>query len=237
MFRGNEAVADYDKAIARFFDLCAEAGPANCAVAVAAQTGAQLKQRFDSFLSNLTYAQSYVVRDRFFDILYNPLSFRNQAVNLRNYYNNTARIPRRSLNSRADGDEDEDAWDPIDSAYGDTDTALAGITCGDWIVKPAASVASFKEWLGIWQSTSKYGGDQALLTTLYQCSLWKNDAKEKFSGSFTNVKTKNPILFINTLYDPVTPLISAQNSSAGFIGSRLLVSTGGGVSTTVLVAS
>lgn len=219
----------------RFFDLCAEAGPANCAVAVAGQTGDQLRQRYDNFLSNLTYAQSYVVRDRFFDNLYSPSTFKNQAVTLRTYYNNTARIPRRSLNRRADDDDDE--WKPTQSGEAETDMALAGITCGDWIAKPEASVETFKEWRDIWRKTSKYAGDSALLSTLYQCSLWENDAKEKFTRPFTNIKTKNPILFVNTQYDPVTPLISAQNSSAGFINSRLLVSSGGGVSTYLSIVS
>lgn len=190
------------------------------------QTGDQLRQRYDNFLSNLTYAQSYVVRDRFFDNLYSPSTFKNQAVTLQTYYNNTARIPRRALGRRS---EDDDEWSPTQSSEAETDMALAGITCGDWVVKPEATVENFEKWRDIWRKTSKYGGDFALLSTLYQCSLWKNDAKEKFTRPFTNIRTENPILFVNTQYDPVTPLISAQSSSAGFVNSRLLVSTGGGV--------
>ncbi|KAF2030923.1 alpha/beta-hydrolase [Setomelanomma holmii] len=226
---GEESAADYDGAVVRFFDLCAEAGPSNCAIAVAGQSGAQLKQRYDSFLSNLTYAQSYAVRGQFFDSMYAPSLFKNRANTIRGYYNNSTRIPRRSLDRRADDDnEDDDVWYPADSGMAKTPLALQGITCADYIPKLEASVSNFKAWRDLWISTSKYGGDQAFLTTLYMCSLWQNDAKEKFAGPYTNVETKSPILFVNTQYDPVTPLISAQNSSAGFLKSRVLVSSGGG---------
>lgn len=233
-------MANVDDAVARFFELCSEAGPRNCAVAVGNQTGAQLRQRYDDFLRNLTYAQSYAVRGGFFGSLYDPSNFKNQAVWLGKYYNDPALIVRRSLRRRADDDEDEDeddvdtandAWKPTQSSGIETDMTLAAVTCGDWVVNPEASVETFKDWRDTWRATSRYGGDLALLSTLYQCSLWKNDAKEKYTGPFANIKTKNPILFINTPYDPVTPLASAKNSSASFVNSRLLVSSGGGVST------
>ncbi|KAH7081402.1 hypothetical protein BKA63DRAFT_207754 [Paraphoma chrysanthemicola] len=231
---GEESVAAVDPSVGRFFDLCAEAGPDNCALAVEGQTGAQLKQTYDDFLSSLTYEQSYDIRSSFFGTLYSPSDFAAQAEELEGYYNNGTSPEKRSLRKRqSDEDEEEEednsaGFDPTLSRTVLTPMALEGITCGDWIFTPEASVDAFKEYLAIWKRVSKYGGDQGLLTTLYTCALWKNDAREKYMGGFRGIATKNPILFVNTQFDPVTPLVSAQNSSSGFIGSRLLVSTASG---------
>jgi len=48
-------------------------------------------------------------------------------------------------------------------------------------------------------------------------------------GDF-RVKTKNPVLLIGSTYDPVTPIASAHNVSAGFEGSVVLERGGFGVS-------
>ncbi|KAF2820200.1 alpha/beta-hydrolase [Ophiobolus disseminans] len=227
---GAEAYRDVDNAVAHFFDLCAEAGPSNCVVGVTGQKGFQLLQTFENFLRNLTNAQSYFIRYRFATNLQNPSSFKAQASILRHYYNDSSSIPTISSYKLVDAGDDtrSDEWNPEDSAKPKTGQAVLGITCGDLIVRPAGSVAKFREWSNIFETTSKLSGDHEFLGLLYQCSLWKNDANEKFIGSFTNLRTKNPILYVNTKYDPITPLLSAQNSSAGFIGSRLLVSTGTG---------
>jgi len=180
-----------------------------------------------------------VIRDTFTTVLYNPAKFNSFAVDLWNYYKDKSTIPKRSVRRQDDGEGQapqpapSDAFQPTDSAKVEAPQALNGITCGDVIQRPSPSVANFKRWKAIYQRTSKYAGDGGLLTTLYQCSLWKNEAKEKFTSSFSNIATLNPILFINTQYDPVTPLISAQNSAMGFRGARVLVSSGMGVSSSI----
>lgn len=90
--------------------------------------------------------------------------------------------------------------------------------------------ATFKRYRDIYKARSSYAGDGGLLWILYMCSAWQTKAKDQFSASLTGVNTRNPVLFVNTIYDPVTPLISAENSSAGFVGSGVLVSNGAGVS-------
>jgi len=45
------------------------------------------------------------------------------------------------------------------------------------------------------------------------------------------VRTKNPVLLVGQTYDPVTPMASARNISAGFEGSVVLEVMGFGVST------
>lgn len=210
--------------MARFFEQCAEAGSSNCAVAVAGQTGRQLQATFDTFLGKLSYDQAKSVRDAFYKVLYfqKATAYTDFAKVLSGYYSNPGSISKRSLSRR------QLDWDPEYEEI-KTELALSGITCGDVVQRPAGSASNFKNWLSIYQRTSKYGGDIAI-SILYQCSVWTVNAKEKYTGSFSGVRTKNPVLFLNTQYDPVTPLISAQNSAMGFVGARVLVSSGVGVS-------
>ena len=224
--RGEEGSTDYDRAVARFFELCAAADPANCDVAEAGKTGQQLLDTFDAFLSKVGYDQAKTVRDAFQPILYlpSPTAYKEFATKLSGFYKdprtiNAGPVERRQLD-----------WTP-NYVENNTDLALTGITCGDVVERPIGSEANYKSWLAIYEKTSKYGGDIAI-NILFSCSVWAYDAKEKFTAPFSNIRTKNPILFVNTQYDPVTPLISAQNSARGFVGARVLVSSGVGVSDT-----
>jgi hypothetical protein len=60
------------------------------------------------------------------------------------------------------------------------------------------------------------------------CAQWPFHAKEIYSGSFENISTRHPILFIGNTFDPVTPLVSARNASSSFVGSQVLVQNGYG---------
>ena len=63
------------------------------------------------------------------------------------------------------------------------------------------------------------------------CARWPlPGARERYDGDF-RVKTKNPVLVVSAVWDPVTPLVSAKNVSSGFEGSVLLQRDGFGVST------
>ncbi|GJE95989.1 alpha/beta hydrolase [Phanerochaete sordida] len=53
------------------------------------------------------------------------------------------------------------------------------------------------------------------------CNGWKMRSRDTFNGSFIT-NTSTPILMISNTYDPVCPLASARNMSAGFGGSVLL---------------
>jgi hypothetical protein len=48
----------------------------------------------------------------------------------------------------------------------------------------------------------------------------------------TKTKTSHPILFVNNVYDSITPLESAYNNSAHFPGSVVLTQNAYGVSCT-----
>ena len=54
-------------------------------------------------------------------------------------------------------------------------------------------------------------------------------AKERYTAGFDNIRTKNPFLFVGSPFDPLTPLASARNVSAGFEGSVVLQHNGYGV--------
>jgi pimeloyl-ACP methyl ester carboxylesterase len=218
-----------DKGVQRFFEQCADAGSPNCAVAVAGQSGKQLQNTFDAFLQNLDYTQAKQVRDAFYKVLYfqSATAFKDFATTLSKYYKDSSTIRRRALTRR------QLEWKP-DYAEIKTELAISGITCGDVVQRFKGSRDNFKKWLATYEKTSKYGGDIAI-SLLYQCSVWTVDAREKFTGAFSGIRTKNPILFLNGQYDPVTPLLSAQNSAAGFVGARVLQSSGVGVSVGTLI--
>jgi pimeloyl-ACP methyl ester carboxylesterase len=73
-------------------------------------------------------------------------------------------------------------------------------------------------------------GDITALDRL-KCARWKFQAAEQIdANSLRRIKTKHPVLIVNGIYDPVTPLISAWEVSARFPGSRVVIHEGVGVS-------
>lgn len=62
---------------------------------------------------------------------------------------------------------------------------------------------------------------------LWISARWKMDGNERYEGDF-RVKTRNPILYVNGEYDPVTPIINAYNASKSFEGSVVLPHSGYG---------
>ncbi|KAK4497753.1 hypothetical protein PRZ48_010406 [Zasmidium cellare] len=70
-------------------------------------------------------------------------------------------------------------------------------------------------------------GSYVLTAQPLLCSQWPFVAKERYTGDF-NVSTRNPILFVGNVFDPITSLDAARNASATFQGSRLLVHEGYG---------
>lgn len=215
--------------------MCAEAGTSGCAVAGNGQFDKQLQDTFDKFLATLDYMQAKSISEAFYQVLYfrEPNAFIRHAILLKKYYNNPSTIQKRSLDKR------QSDW-KLDTNYKDDETktklAISGITCGDVVQRYNGSPENFKTWLATYMRMSKYGGDIAI-SLLYQCSVWTVDAKEKFIGAFSGIRTKNPILFLNSMYDPVTPVISAKHSAAGFVEARVLLTSGVGVSYTHLSSS
>lgn len=104
--------------------------------------------------------------------------------------------------------------------------AVMGIRCGDKIPR-TDELSDLDDLDQEFHETTKYFPGWTRGWYVYACAQWPFEAKERYEGDF-NVATSNPILFIGNTYDPVTPLASAQNMSAGFEGSVVLQHNGFG---------
>jgi TAP-like protein len=111
------------------------------------------------------------------------------------------------------------------SPYSLGQTAFEGIRCSDtvWRANSAEEILDIVKEQSTISSFSDFFYDQS-----WRCAAWKMDAKEKYTGKFS-AKTKFPILLVGGAYDPVTPLVSAFNTSAGFEDSVVLTHRGYGV--------
>lgn len=157
-----------------------------------------------------------------FSVLYNPSDWPDFAAKLVQAYSN-AKVAKR---------QDKAPFDPqtAKAAEKAQTQALPAIACGDWQKPGMSSFEDYKNWLQLYNKTSVYAGDTAgSLVNLYTCGRWPTKAKERFSGSFSGISTRKPVLFVQTMYDPITPMASALNSSSGFIDSGVLRSSGTGV--------
>ena len=111
-----------------------------------------------------------------------------------------------------------------DSAAAD---AISGIRCGEANFR-TDKLADVLPTVKALYAMSPMGGDASSQLPI-TCSQWSFNARERYSGNF-QTRTKNPMLIVNNKFDPVTPLVSAQNVSAGFDGSVVLAQNGYGVS-------
>ncbi|KAL9561265.1 hypothetical protein ACKAV7_014620 [Fusarium commune] len=104
--------------------------------------------------------------------------------------------------------------------------AVLGISCSD---------SSFRaetpdDLYSIYRAHLAQGSfaDGRLSDQLY-CSRWRFDAAEKINtNELRNVKTSFPVLFLNGIYDPVTPVSNVWEVSARFRDSRVLIYEGAG---------
>lgn len=115
------------------------------------------------------------------------------------------------------------------------DQAILGIRCGDKKLR-TDKLADLEPDFEQYHKTSKFFWDWGWGYYVTACARWKFHAKERYAGDF-RVRTKNPVLFVGNRFDPVTPLVSARNMSAGFEGSVLLTHNGHGVSRFLLLAA
>lgn len=104
-----------------------------------------------------------------------------------------------------------------------------GIQCAD---KPFRSdnLADMQPVLTRFEAESWIRGDGDIAIQALQCARWKFTSKERYKGTFENIKTRYPALIVGNSIDPTTPLASARNLSEGLQGSVLLQNNGYGVS-------
>lgn len=105
--------------------------------------------------------------------------------------------------------------------------AFHGIGCSDTRFRADTT----QEMYSLIQTQSQQGTfADAFVPQVWACARWKMDAAERYEGSWRNISTNFPIMLANSPYDPITPLSSAYEASAGFKNSRVLVHEGHGVS-------
>ncbi|KAK4946622.1 hypothetical protein LTR10_014474 [Elasticomyces elasticus] len=224
---GDEAVSDYDAGLENILDLCAQAGPTQCPLARDGQTGGQLLEAQWSFYNDLLEKKviaydaegNKVEYDDFQNIMKEvifkgPRLWADELNKWAYVYKNRTAVP--AARRRAGP-----TFDPTDAEALAAKQKLItqAITCADADRFSDVSAAKFKEWSAIYNNKSQYGGN-TLTDLLFTCATWQVSAKEG-PPSFEGVVTKTPVLFVENFYDPVTPSLSARNSSAGFVGSGI----------------
>lgn len=115
------------------------------------------------------------------------------------------------------------------------DNALYGVTCSDnrfRIANPDED--DYRDLLQKYLGRSKYAGDAAT-SIIFTCLPWITESDDQdfqtASQGFGGITTSpNPILYVQTKYDPVTPLASGNAASGFFPNSQIYVSEGMGVS-------
>lgn len=119
------------------------------------------------------------------------------------------------------------AWrDALDGAFAsqlDSEVCL-GISCGDSTPRsddPELVLDGMKAASCISRIAGGAGPLNGLGLRNPICAQWQISAKERDLGNY-KVATRNPMLIVNNMYDPATPLESARNVSAGLAGSRVV---------------
>ena len=104
-----------------------------------------------------------------------------------------------------------------------TDMAISAIRCSDYLASnPNAQADVFENIWDSFRDISLYGG-LGNTGNADACATWKVRSNERPPLPF-NVETKTGIQFVNTRYDPVTPLGAAQDSMKSFAKSGLIIS-------------
>ncbi|EON60795.1 hypothetical protein W97_00004 [Coniosporium apollinis CBS 100218] len=216
-----EQVAAVDGTFEGFLAGCV-AAPDNCALASGNKTVADLK---------------VAMSDLFDTLKWNPIPFNGTIVDyssVRTTIYSTLYVPpywprlSNCLNDLLNGDPAAFVQYAAERAAGEgeQDQAFSGIRCGDKSVRAssASELVPVYDELG---RRSKWLGD-AVSNMFQDCAQWRFQAKERYEGDFSNIRTKTPLLFIGNSFDPSTPLVSAQNMSTGFQDSIVLQHNGYG---------
>ncbi|KAL8801968.1 MAG: hypothetical protein Q9200_006754 [Gallowayella weberi] len=233
-YAGNdvEQTTNSDAGFDGFFEGCVT-HPQSCAFAKHGTTAEELKDRFYNLLysvkskpyvvksGNTSYIIDYSTLKGYIQgALYPVATWPTLALGLHGLLtlNDTAAQALASLN-------------PFDTKTlypnNGPDVLLGGIRGSD-VTFRTDNLSSLYPLIEQFYAKSQIFGD-VLSPNLLTYAQWPFHAKGAYTGDF-RVKMRNPILLIGSDVDALTPLVSAQNASAGFEGSVVLQHGGYGVS-------
>ena len=105
---------------------------------------------------------------------------------------------------------------------------IPGIRCSDEELR-LDDLAAAKSFAEEWFAESEVLGEAAVVWQGLVCRQWPFMAKERYTGGFEGIETKNPLLIVANNYDPITSKEGARKTNEAFVGSRLLINDGHGV--------
>jgi hypothetical protein len=218
--------------VEKFFEACISAGKEACVLADEGVTVQNLSDRLYSLKeevkfrpiilgSNIT-TDLVTVRD-VIEGFSGPLrALINSAVPLAEYLN--AIFTRNATGYRQ--------WRPVVNPVATINPGLLNfdnsqaIRCSDAVYR-ADTLEEIQPRVDKLLNASRLFGD-AYTPGYLGCSQWKMNAKGRYEGDW-HAKTRYPVMLIGSPYDMRTPLVGAQNMSAGLEGSVVLQHNGLGV--------
>ncbi|GJE95969.1 alpha/beta hydrolase [Phanerochaete sordida] len=231
------ALVDADKALESIYEACVSSGPSACALHESST--ALIAARVQKLIDKVRRAPVQVLTGNgtslaFGVVDYNVLLTQLYATTFFPYRLAPAVFAALAQLERGDGSAlfSGSTTQGIDSlstcSYNSSEPYVAGVLdislavlCGD---NTSPDVPTLEESYSWYQEATKqspqftgsyYGTHRGA------CAGWTIRGKDKLDASFAT-NTSYPLLIISNTLDPVTPITSARNMSAGFAGSVLL---------------
>lgn len=204
--------------------------------------------------STITDDQSFFIRSLMHGALKAPKKFKKLSQILQEWYN----YPQNIRQLSGEGDDIDNYvlrspsrvrrqaqtsaivrnFDPtkaLDENNSKARNALSGIRCID-LHRSARSTNpnDYQTWWNEFANRNYYSGDSSM-SYIVRCAPWQMSSSYAFNdgtwASKGKIATRNPILFVQTYYDTVTPQQSAINAASYYRDSGLVYTEGVGVRT------
>ncbi|KAF2867038.1 TAP-like protein-domain-containing protein [Massariosphaeria phaeospora] len=235
------SISDTDAAFRSFFEYCHKGGPEQCAFYGNSTTPEEMETRYLAALRSLRESP-LIVAEPSDPLLKQPEIITETAVMqwaFRATYEPLTMFPKLARGFAAIENGDGAAFARVVREYPPIQPpkdVFKLIVCID--AHTNYPIKTFQDFLGTREAyikESHYGGPTVALANLMNCAGVNitPPQSQQFPGfPAAGTQTLTPILFVNNLRDPITPLVSAHKSSARFPGSVVLAqdATGHGAS-------
>ncbi|GJE95976.1 hypothetical protein PsYK624_121690 [Phanerochaete sordida] len=221
-----------DAALTSIYEACTAAGPSQCAIW--APTASAIRARIDALLASLHVAPVPVFDDpstgsgvvdyatlvqQLLAVAYQPYASAPGAAQAvlaleRGYASAVwAGSLAQEVGELASCATGVGAQGPLEVG--------AAVECGDIVGPFERTIEQAREDYAAVTKMSALFGPAYYYTSPGVCTGWHLRGKDVFNGSFTT-STRTPLLVISNTLDPITPIMSGKNMSAGFARSVLL---------------